>query len=79
MSTPMTAAPRTISVGDSWPYSIVGRVDLVDRDRAAPLSTGCGRLCAHLAASTSGLGSFFCTSDIVCSTAGLTMSVSGFG
>lgn len=65
--------------GRELPVLDLGCVDLDDRiGRGCPQAVD-GCCCAHLAASTSGWGSFFCTSDKVCFTAGFTMSVTGFG
>ncbi|SCD30840.1 hypothetical protein GA0115236_10067 [Streptomyces sp. IgraMP-1] len=55
------------------------RRDLGDRVGRRACPQGVDGVCVHLAASTSGFGSFCCTSERVWPTAGSTSSVSGFG
>jgi len=92
--TPTTAAVKTISIGASWPYSMLGGL-------IAPLTLAAGAaasgrqgpghgavpFCTVLvspvvvnpAAGCAGCGSVMCTCAIVTRTAGLMMSSTGLG
>ena len=83
-STPMTAAPKTTSIGASWLYSMLGGGIAPGAVSGGSGKRGHGsRLGIHsdgrAGAGWAGTGSVECTWDSVALTAGLITSSTGFG
>ena len=88
--TPTTAAPKTTSIGASWPYSMLGGLIApgVRADKSCDAGHGAVPFCPapvnseaveYPGAGCAGTGSVWCTCAIVTRTAGLMMSSTGLG